>query len=162
MTLDRGTLTKIDRRIFAELDHGHGVQLVKVRLSDAMWSTWKRYCEAIGLTMGEAVAGLIDHELRTVVGEADEGDSLFAGRAEQQVAVQETRLAARERKLESGEERLGMWEQQLRRAEQRLRAASSQPPRPSQTRGKVGRNERCPCGSGLKYKHCHGLAGPRT
>ena len=21
---------------------------------------------------------------------------------------------------------------------------------------KVGRNERCPCGSGLKYKHCHG------
>ena len=22
--------------------------------------------------------------------------------------------------------------------------------------GKVGRNERCPCGSGLKYKHCHG------
>ena len=22
--------------------------------------------------------------------------------------------------------------------------------------GKVGRNETCPCGSGLKYKHCHG------
>ena len=22
--------------------------------------------------------------------------------------------------------------------------------------GKVGRNEPCPCGSGLKYKHCHG------
>ncbi|MCB1427593.1 MAG: SEC-C domain-containing protein, partial [Nitratireductor sp.] len=22
--------------------------------------------------------------------------------------------------------------------------------------GKVGRNEACPCGSGLKYKHCHG------
>ncbi|MFZ1815179.1 MAG: preprotein translocase subunit SecA [Rhizobiaceae bacterium] len=22
--------------------------------------------------------------------------------------------------------------------------------------GKVGRNEQCPCGSGLKYKHCHG------
>ena len=24
---------------------------------------------------------------------------------------------------------------------------------------KVGRNERCPCGSGKKYKHCHGKAG---
>jgi len=25
---------------------------------------------------------------------------------------------------------------------------------------KVGRNEPCPCGSGKKYKHCHGaLAG---
>ncbi len=22
--------------------------------------------------------------------------------------------------------------------------------------GKIGRNERCPCGSGLKYKKCHG------
>jgi preprotein translocase subunit SecA len=22
--------------------------------------------------------------------------------------------------------------------------------------GKVGRNESCPCGSGKKYKHCHG------
>jgi uncharacterized protein YecA (UPF0149 family) len=22
--------------------------------------------------------------------------------------------------------------------------------------GKVGRNDRCPCGSGVKYKHCHG------
>ncbi|VAW00685.1 Protein translocase subunit SecA [hydrothermal vent metagenome] len=25
-----------------------------------------------------------------------------------------------------------------------------------ETWGKVGRNERCPCGSGKKYKHCHG------
>ena len=24
------------------------------------------------------------------------------------------------------------------------------------TWGKVGRNEMCPCGSGKKYKHCHG------
>jgi preprotein translocase subunit SecA len=25
---------------------------------------------------------------------------------------------------------------------------------------KVGRNEPCPCGSGKKYKHCHGALGP--
>jgi preprotein translocase subunit SecA len=25
------------------------------------------------------------------------------------------------------------------------------------TWGKVGRNEACPCGSGKKYKHCHGI-----
>ncbi|MFN6886294.1 SEC-C metal-binding domain-containing protein, partial [Proteus mirabilis] len=24
---------------------------------------------------------------------------------------------------------------------------------------KVGRNEPCPCGSGKKYKHCHGKLG---
>jgi preprotein translocase subunit SecA len=37
------------------------------------------------------------------------------------------------------------------------RAASSErkPDDPS-TWGKVGRNEICPCGSGKKYKHCHG------
>lgn len=27
------------------------------------------------------------------------------------------------------------------------------------TWGKVGRNEVCPCGSGKKYKHCHGKFG---
>jgi len=34
-------------------------------------------------------------------------------------------------------------------------AAERDPTRPA-TWGKVGRNEPCPCGSGKKYKHCHG------
>jgi len=34
-------------------------------------------------------------------------------------------------------------------------AAERDPARPSSW-GKVGRNENCPCGSGKKYKHCHG------
>ena len=29
-------------------------------------------------------------------------------------------------------------------------------PKDPTTWGKVGRNETCPCGSGKKYKHCHG------
>ena len=29
-------------------------------------------------------------------------------------------------------------------------------PRDPGTWGKVGRNESCPCGSGKKFKHCHG------
>jgi preprotein translocase subunit SecA len=29
-------------------------------------------------------------------------------------------------------------------------------PNDSATWGRVGRNEPCPCGSGKKYKHCHG------
>jgi len=33
--------------------------------------------------------------------------------------------------------------------------ASRDPNNPS-TWGKIGRNEDCPCGSGKKYKHCHG------
>jgi uncharacterized protein YchJ len=47
-------------------------------------------------------------------------------------------------------------------------AAVAEPPRPSRTGGddvvrqvkrdepKVGRNDPCPCGSGKKYKKCHG------
>jgi len=29
-------------------------------------------------------------------------------------------------------------------------------PKNPATWGRVGRNEQCPCGSGKKYKHCHG------
>jgi preprotein translocase subunit SecA len=38
------------------------------------------------------------------------------------------------------------------------RAADRDPKNPA-TWGKVGRNEACPCGSGKKYKHCHGRFG---
>ena len=70
MALDRGTLARVDRRVLVELDHSSGVQAVKVPVSDAVWSTWRRYSEALGLTMGQAIAGLIGHELATVVDEA--------------------------------------------------------------------------------------------
>jgi preprotein translocase subunit SecA len=30
---------------------------------------------------------------------------------------------------------------------------------PVRAEAKVGRNEPCPCGSGKKYKHCHGQIG---
>ncbi len=39
-----------------------------------------------------------------------------------------------------------------------VRAAERNPADPSSW-GKVGRNEVCPCGSGKKYKHCHGRFG---
>ena len=35
-------------------------------------------------------------------------------------------------------------------------APSKRDPKDPTTWGKVGRNELCPCGSGKKYKHCHG------
>jgi len=36
------------------------------------------------------------------------------------------------------------------------RSSALKDPRDPRTWGKVGRNEPCPCGSGKKYKHCHG------
>jgi preprotein translocase subunit SecA len=36
--------------------------------------------------------------------------------------------------------------------------ASSEPQPMRRTQPKVGRNDPCPCGSGKKYKKCHGVA----
>jgi hypothetical protein len=38
----------IDRRVFAEMGRGGGMQAVKVPSSDAVWSAWRRYCEPSG------------------------------------------------------------------------------------------------------------------
>jgi preprotein translocase subunit SecA len=38
----------------------------------------------------------------------------------------------------------------------RVVAPEERDPKRPETWGKVGRNEACPCGSGKKYKHCHG------
>jgi hypothetical protein len=161
MALDRGTLTRIDRRVFAELAHTGGVQAVKVPVSDAVWSTWRRYCEAIDLSMGEGVAGLIAYELETVVGDEGDAGDLFADQVARQAEERASQLDAREldlgvlaERLRNKEVHLAAWEHQFRT--ERMSGASVR------AVTKVGRKERCPCGSGRKHKHCHGPAGRRT
>jgi preprotein translocase subunit SecA len=44
----------------------------------------------------------------------------------------------------------------LARETQRAVPAEKRDPNNPASWGKVGRNEPCPCGSGKKYKHCHG------
>jgi len=147
MAIDRGTLAKIDRRVFAELGHTRATQTVKVPLSDAMWSTWRRYCEAVGLTMGEGIAGLIDQELGALVSEAKGQGTVFAAENERQ-------LVARSEALEVRECRLVEREQSLRSSERLARARTRPLEQPDTS--SVGRNDLCPCGSGHKYKRCHG------
>jgi hypothetical protein len=81
MDVDRGTLATVDRRIVAGLDHTGSSQMVRVPLSGATWSTWKRYCDAIGTSMGRAIAALVANELRSVVGENESVDRLFGDRS---------------------------------------------------------------------------------
>lgn len=157
MALDRGTLTKIDRRVFAELSHADGVQAVKVQVSDAVWSAWRRYCEAMGLSMGDGVAGLILDELESVI-QVDDRSQVFAEQVSRQAEERTAKLDARQRALDRGAETLKRKEEHLKEWERRLgipRVAGVH----AQNTAKVGRNDRCPCGSGLKYKHCHGLPG---
>jgi len=152
MALDRGTLARIDRHVLTELDHSDAVQVVKVPLSDAVWSTWRRYCDVLDVTMGQAVASLISHELATVVDEAPDGAFDFDRMSQERM----DQLAVRERELDDRAAQLRRAEDLLREREaglQRIPAAASG----ARTAVKVGRNEPCPCGSGFKYKRCHGL-----
>ena len=170
MVLDRGTLARIDRRLMAGLDQDETFRMVRVPVTGAQWSTWKRYCDAAGISMGRAIMTLIERELMSTMDEsAVEGAPVFTDRAEEQLAAREADLATRERAVEATEERLHGWNDRLRlwhweleAVEQRTEVVSKLAARPIETASKVGRNERCPCGSGLKYKHCHGLAGRQS
>lgn len=167
MDLDRGTLARIDRRLMAGLDQDETFRMVRVPVTEAQWSTWKRYCDAAGISMGRAIMMLIERELVSSFGESTgEGPPVLAERAEEQLAAREAQLATRERAAEATEvrlrgwnDRLRLWHGELTALEQRSEVASKLLARPIEAASKVGRNERCPCGSGLKYKHCHGLAG---
>lgn len=170
MELDRGLLARIDRKLLAGLGEHETFQMVRVPVTASKWATWKRYCEAAGISMGRAIVALIDHELVSVFGESTGGDApILADQAQEELAAREARVDTREREIEvvegrlrSQRERLRLWEDQLAAREQRAELASKSGLRPAVAKPKVGRNERCPCGSGLKYKHCHGLAGGRT
>ena len=145
--MDRGTLATIDRRLLSRLGHDHRYQMVRLPISDAMWSTWRRYCSAAGVSMGRGIAGLIAHELGTVASSDTDGEAVFG-------AGLERRLVARLEDLEARERRLGERERSLRTSQRRLRARTM--PLAPLNLVKVGRNEPCPCGSGFKYKMCHG------
>jgi preprotein translocase subunit SecA len=44
-------------------------------------------------------------------------------------------------------------------AEEAAAAAQAAKPKPFRRPVRVGRNDTCPCGSGKKYKFCHGASG---
>jgi len=163
MDLDRGKLARIDRKLLAGLDQNETFVMVRVPVTGAKWATWKRYCDTARVSMGRAIATLIDRELVSVFGQLT-GDKIpvFEERAQRELADREAGVAARERIVEASEERVRHWAEQLRVAEAKLEAreiraqVASSLARPET---EPGRNERCPCRSGLKYKHCHGLPG---
>ena len=103
---------------------------------------------------------------KCVFGESN-GDQIpvFEERAQEELTAREVGVVARERQVEASEERLRRWAERLRLMkgglevrDQRIQFSSKLVPRPTGPSVKAGRNERCPCGSGLKYKHCHGLS----
>jgi preprotein translocase subunit SecA len=100
--------------------------------------------------MGAALAALLRRELESVVESDLASDATLLEQRSQELDEREAQLADRERRLSEREARLTAWEERLSAVEQRQRAAAVSAGR------KVGRNEPCPCGSGRKYKVCHG------
>ena len=170
MDMDRGTLARIDRKLLAGLGDDEAFRTLRVPATGAKWATWKRYCDAAGISMGRAVATIIDRELLSVFGEHTAGEwPVFAQQAVDELENREATIEAREHKVDTDEirmrarsERLRRWEDEIEARELRAEFASKIASRHSTASSKTGRNERCPCGSGLKYKQCHGLAGRRT
>ncbi len=166
MGLDRSALANLDRRLLAELDRDEQFQMVRVPISPAKWSTWKRYCGVAGISMGRAIVTLIDQELATAADTSGDDSPVLAQRIGEQLARREAEVANREQAVSTAEDRQRGTSERLRRREAELRTLAQQfelaAKLASQRRDatpKVGRNERCPCGSGLKYKYCHGLTG---
>ena len=166
MDLDRGALANLDRRLLAELDREDQFQMVRVPISPVKWSTWKRYCGAAAISMGRAIVALINRELASVAETSREDSPVFAQRVREQLARREAEVAIRERAVSAAEERQRGTSERLRRREaelqtlaQRVELASKLAAQRRDDGPRIGRNERCPCGSGLKYKYCHGLTG---
>ncbi len=164
MDLDRGRLARIDRTLLAGFGQEETFQMVRVPVTAAKWATWKRYCEAAGISMGRAVVALIDREMASVFDEFDDDElPVFQRAVQEQLAAREAEIIARERQLDTAgdrlkaqDKRLRRWEDELRSLEQRVEMLPKLAARPSKAAPSVGRNERCPCGSGNKYKRCHG------
>ncbi|MEX0797158.1 MAG: SEC-C metal-binding domain-containing protein [Acidimicrobiia bacterium] len=170
--MSRQVLRKIDDRLRSESDEERGVWMAKVPISGATKTVWRRYCEAVGVHMGQGVAILIHHELASVVDEDSETlsdrlkvrqadlDTRAADLAETEkelerqrraLAVRESELAERVRDLEEREHNAGVVEHRLA---QELMTLSQIPPT-ARSGLKLGRNDLCWCKSGKKYKNCH-------
>jgi hypothetical protein len=167
MDLDRGVLARVDRKLLAGLGQDETYRMVRVPVTAAKWSTWRRYCESAGISMGRAIATLVNWELVSVFGDQP-GDhpAVFAEQAEEELARRQEQVSRQKEKVALIEERLRAWNAHLRTREfelevreRRVEVAAKMAAQPREAETKVGRNERCPCGSGLKYKHCHGLPG---
>ena len=152
MTLNRSALAKVDAKLRSEMGHDERIHLVKVPVSEAAWSTWRRHCDGAGVSMGRGLAILIHQELASVVGEDLEGLGDMLAAREAAIVSQEGELSEAAERVRVREVEVGLRERRLaEHHEMRPHTPLEQWVRP-----KRGRNEKCWCESGKKYKFCHG------
>jgi hypothetical protein len=87
MNLDREALDAIDRMMFVDFGHDERYRMVRVPVSEAMWSMWRRYCQALGVSMGRGIAGLVAHELGAVADPDADGVTVYAAEMQRRFAT---------------------------------------------------------------------------
>lgn len=149
MGIDRRSLSKINRKLETGLNRDEEWRMVRVPASEDVWLAWKPYCAVAKVSMGRALLALIESELRSLI---DDG----ANRPIRVVDIDRV-LREREADLVAREQRVADREANLRDRERRLSVRAHRTEIAGATSSDIGRNEPCPCGSGLKYKRCHSL-----
>lgn len=118
--------------------------VIKARMLDRIVGVRSQYAVVL------AYCGDVDAAEREMVNLEPYAPGFTAQQADE-IARQKAMIARqRVKPLVSRQQALAMWRVLAGKA-----ASQSEPSRPA-TGKKVGRNEPCPCGSGRKYKHCHG------
>ena len=111
--------------------------------------------EAFGLfeEMLDALRERVTQVLSNVELQLDEGNETVFRHSQQEMV--ETRIDPAFSDIDDDEEEMEAFtpSQTIKRRQ----AAEKIDPNDPQTWGRVSRNQLCPCGSGKKYKHCHGL-----
>lgn len=150
MGIDRRSLSKINRKLEAGLNNDEEWRMVRVPASEDVSLAWKNHCAVAKVSMGRALLALIEGELRSLI---DDG-------ADRPIRVVDIDRALREREADvaAREQRVAALERNIRDRERRLSVKAHRADAVKATSSDVGRNEPCPCGSGLKYKRCHGLS----
>ncbi|MGQ0849745.1 MAG: SEC-C metal-binding domain-containing protein [Actinomycetota bacterium] len=108
--------------------------------------------------MGRGLAILVHHELASLITEDFEHEGALLSERARQLNQREQAVAKREADLEQREKWLVTRERRAYiggRTEDDLKRVSA-PARKSVAVPRAGRNDPCLCGSGLKYKRCHG------
>ena len=106
MDLNREPLGNIDRKVLAGLGHDERCRMVRVRVSGAVWSMWRRYSQAVGVSMGRGIAGLVANELGTETDPDADGGSVYAAEVQRRLVTRSEGLDARERRLDERERSL--------------------------------------------------------
>lgn len=120
-------------------------------VSVAVWSAWRRYCDAVGVPMGRGLAILLHQELASIVDEDLQGLAERLAEREAAVGARESEISEARESVRVREVEVGMRERHLAEHQEKTPHAPLEqwvPP-------KRGRNEKCWCGSGKKYKVCH-------